>query len=279
MTIPALLLFFAFHTFPALQGLFYSFTNWKGYGRYAFVGIKNYANILTDPRVGQAYGFTFKFAIVTTVLVNAISLALALGLNANIRVKTFLRAVYFLPNVLGALVVGYVFRFIFSNVLPSVGQDLGIGILQKNILGSMESAWLGIVIVTVWQACAFNILLYISGLQSIPEELYEAATIDGATGWQAFRKITLPMLLPFVTINLVLCMKNSLMVFDSVMAMTGGGPGNATTSVSVLIYKGGFSGSLFAYQSANAIVFFLILVAVSLVQIKSLQKREMQTNG
>jgi raffinose/stachyose/melibiose transport system permease protein len=279
MTVPAMLLFFAFHTFPALQGLFYSFTNWKGYGAFVFVGIKNYANIFIDPDIGQAYGFTFKYAIASTILVNVLSLALALCLNANIRARPFFRALYFLPNVLGALVVGYVFKYIFSNVMPSVGQDIGVPFLQRNILGSMKSAWTGVVIVTTWQAVAFNTLLYITGLQGVSEELYEAATIDGASKAQSFWKITLPLLAPFVTINLVYCMKNSLMVFDPVMALTGGGPGKATTSVSVAIYKGGFSGSLFAYQSANAMLFFVILVAVSLVQIKSMQGKERKANG
>ena len=274
MTVPAMLLFFGFHTFPALQGFFYSFTNWKGYGDFRFVGLKNYINVFGDSQVAGAYAFTFKFAIVATVLVNVLSILMALGLNADIKAKSFLRAVYFLPNVLGTLVISYIFKFYFSNLIPEVSRSLRLGFLDQNILGSAANAWMGIVVVAVWQATAFNTILFISGLQTIPDELYEAARIDGASRVSQFFRVTLPLIVPFVTINLVLCMKNFLMVFDSIIALTNGGPANATTSISVLIYKGGFQGSLFAYQSANAILFFVVLISVSVFQIKVLEKRE-----
>lgn len=136
-------------------------------------------------------------------------------------------------------------------------------------------AWVGIVIVAVWQACAFNVILYLSGLQTVPSELYEASSLDGANKWQEFWKITFPMIAPFFTINMVLSMKSFLMVFDQVIALTGGGPGRATESISLLIYKGGFQGGEFAYQSANSVVYFIVIVLISVFQIKVLQKREM----
>ena len=130
-------------------------------------------------------------------------------------------------------------------------------------------------IVAVWQACAFNVILYLSGLQTVPSELYEASSLDGANKWQEFWKITFPMIAPFFTINMVLSMKSFLMVFDQVIALTGGGPGRATESISLLIYKGGFQGGEFAYQSANSVVYFIVIVLISVFQIKVLQKREM----
>jgi raffinose/stachyose/melibiose transport system permease protein len=275
MTLPAVLLFALFHTFPALQGVYYSFTNWDGISFvYDFVGFKNYINLFKDGNILNSYWFTFKFAVLSTILVNVLSLVIALGLNAKIKGKNFFRGVYFLPNVLGVLIVGYIFNYIFANVIPKMGETLNIGFLSVNILGSESTAWIGIVIVAVWQACAFNVILYLAGLQTVPAELYEASSLDGANKWQEFWKITFPMIAPFFTINMVLAMKNFLMVFDQVLALTGGGPGRATESISVLIYKGGFGGE-FAYQSANSVLYFIVILVISIFQIKVLQKREM----
>ncbi|WP_420768414.1 carbohydrate ABC transporter permease [Parageobacillus thermoglucosidasius] len=276
MTIPAMVLFFIFHTYPALQGIFYSFTNWKGYGDWGFVGFKNYMNVFKDDRVLHAYLFTFKFAIISTILVNIISLLLAMGLNAKIKFKKTLRAIYFMPNILSILIVGYIFNFIFSQLIPTIAEKLGIDSLTTNILGDQDLAWIGIVIVAVWQAVAFNTILYLAGLVTIPADLYEAANIDGANIWKRFWYITFPMIAPFFTINMVLAMKNFLMVFDQIMAMTGGGPGQATESIALLIYRGGFEGGEFAYQSANAVIYFIVIVVVSVIQIRFLQRREVE---
>ncbi|OUL10131.1 carbohydrate ABC transporter permease [Trichococcus shcherbakoviae] len=271
--IPALIIFFVLHTYPLLQGVFYSFTDWKGYGNFEFVGLKNYFNVFKDDRVGHAYLFTIGFAIISTVITNIISLALAIGLNSKISFKRSLRGIYFLPYILGTLVIGYIFNFIFSYFLPAIGKNLGIALLANNILGNPDLAWIGIVIVAVWQSTAFNTILYLSGLVTIDPDLYEAADIDGATSWIKFKEITFPLIAPFFIINVVVSMKNYLMVFDQIVALTGGGPGTSTESISLLIYKGGFSGGEFAYQSANAVIFFIIVVAISLFQIKILEKR------
>ena len=276
MVLPAVILFFAFHTFPVLQGIFYSFTNWKGYGPWEFVGFKNYINVFQDSRALDAYMFTFKFAILSTVLVNIISLTIALGLNSKIKFKKTLRGVYFMPNILSILIVGFIFNYIFAIFVPSIAENLGINSLTASILGNPDLAWLGIVVVAVWQAAAFNTILYLAGLATISTELYEASSIDGANKWQSFWKITFPLIAPFFTINMVLAMKNFLMVFDHIMALTGGGPGRSTESISLLIYRGGFQGGEFAYQSANAVVYFIIIVTISVIQIRYLQKREVQ---
>lgn len=275
MAIPAVLLFAIFHTYPALQGIYYSFTNWDGLSlSYEFVGFKNYLSLFKDINVLNSYLFTFKFAVLATVLVNVISLLVAMGLNAKIKYKNFFRGVYFLPNVLSVLIVGFIFNYLFANVVPELGQKLGIALFSTNILGDEDWAWIGVVIVAVWQACAFNTILYLSGLQTVPSELYEASGLDGANKWQEFWHITFPMIAPFFTINMVLAMKNFLQVFDHIVALTGGGPGRATESISLLIYKGGFAGGEFAYQSANSVVYFIIIVVISVLQIRFLQKRE-----
>lgn len=168
VTIPLLILFFTFNTLPLIKGFIYSFTNFKGYGSYEWVGLRNYIDLFQDARVGKSYLFTFKFAIVATIIVNVISLILALGLNSKIRAKSALRGIYFIPNVLGGLVVGYIFSFIFTYILPTIGENLGIGFLKSSMLASTKSAWFAIVIVAAWQAIAMNTIIYISGLQTVP---------------------------------------------------------------------------------------------------------------
>jgi len=274
MAVPGFILFFIFHTYPALQGIFYSFTDWKGYGNWDFVGLKNYINVFKDDRALDAYIFTFKFAVISTIIVNIISLLIAMGLNAKIKFHKTLRAIFFLPFILSILIVGFIFNFIFTHLLPTMGQNLGIELLSRNILGDPNLAWIGIVIVAVWQAVAFNTILYLAGLVTISEDLYEAASIDGAGVWTKFWKITFPLIAPFFTINMVLAMKGFLMVFDQIVALTGGGPGQSTESISLLIYRGGFEGGQFAYQSANAVIYFIVIVVVSLIQLKFLEKRE-----
>lgn len=269
---PAVIAFAFFHTVPMAIGVFFSFTNYAGYGEWSFVGVANYLNLLRDDRVLQAYQFSFLFALVATVLTNVLALAIALGLNAKIKARNFFRGVFFVPYVLAILVIGYIFQFIFSNSLPKILA--GIPLFADNILTNPDWAWTAIVALAVWQACAFAIIIYLAGLQTIPAEIYEAASLDGASAWRQFRSITFPLIGAFFTINVVLSLKNFLQVFDPIIALTDGGPGTSTESVTMLIFRGGFSGGEFAYQTANAVVFFLIITIVSLVQFRVLQRRE-----
>lgn len=276
MVIPALILFVMFNTIPLITGAAYSFTNYRGYGSYDFVGFRNYIDLFTDARVGNSYLFTFKYAIAGTILVNLLSLILALGLNSKIKCKSLLRGVYFLPNILGGLIIGYIFSFIFTYIIPAVGDSLNIGFLKNSILASEKYAWIGVLIVGVWQAVAMNTIIYISGLQTIPAEIHEAGMIDGASRWQGFKDLTLPMLMPFVSTNLVLSTKNMLMVFDQIMALTKGGPAQSTESISYLIYRNGMDGGQFGFQSANAVVFFVVIVTISIIQMVITNKKEEQ---
>ena len=274
--IPVVILFFAFNTLPMIKGVIYSFTNYKGYGTYDYVGFRNYADLFTDSRVGKSYLFTFKYALAGTILVNVLSLIMAVGLNSAIRFKSALRGIYFVPNILGGLVIGYIFSFIFTYILPTVGNVFHIGFLQNSILASEKYAWIGVLIVGVWQAVAMNTIIYISGLQTVPEDVYEAGAIDGATGWRRFKDLTFPLIIPFFTINMVLCMKNFLMVFDQIMALTKGGPAQSTESISFLIYNNGMAGGQFGFQSANAVVFFVVIVVISVLQMNFLGNKEEQ---
>ncbi len=276
ITIPILALFVCFNTIPLIRGVIYSFTNFKGFGKYNWVGFQNYIDLFPDGRVGKSYWFTFKLAVMSTVVTNVISLILALGLNSKIRAKSFFRGAYFLPNILGALVVGYIFNYFFTYILPAVAQMIGVKGLSTSILSNPSAAWIGIMVVCAWQAIAMNTIIYISGLQTVPEDVYEAGGLDGATGWKQFRHLTFPLIIPFFSINMVLCVKNFLMVFDQIMALTKGGPAQSTESISYLIYNNGMSGGQFGFQSANAVVFFIVIVIVSVAQMKFSSSKEEQ---
>lgn len=274
MTVPILILFFLFNTLPLIKGVIYSFTNFRGYGTYNFVGLRNYIDLFSDGRVGNSYIFTIKMALVTTVIVNVLSLVLALGLNSKIKFKSTLRGLYFVPNILGALVVGYIFNYFFTYIVPALINMMGGE--GTSILASEKWAWVAIVIVCAWQAIAMNTIIYISGLQTVPEDVYEAGSIDGATGWSQFKHLTFPLIIPFFSINMVLCVKNFLMVFDQIMALTKGGPAQSTESISYLIYNNGMSGGQFGFQSANAVLFFVIIVIFSVTQLTITGKKEEQ---
>lgn len=276
ITIPILALFICFNTIPLIRGVIYSFTNFKGFGTYDWVGLRNYVDLFSDARVGKSYLFTFKLAVLTTIIVNVISLLLALALNSKIRAKSFFRGAYFLPNILGALVVGYIFNYFFTYILPALADMVGINALKTSILSSPSAAWIGVMVVCAWQAIAMNTIIYISGLQTVPEDVYEAGGLDGATGWKQFRYLTFPLIIPFFSINMVLCVKNFLMVFDQIMALTKGGPAQSTESISYLIYNNGMSGGQFGFQSANAVVFFIVIVIISVGQMKFSSKKEEQ---
>ena len=271
--IPFLLGFFMFFAKPLYETFFYSFQKITidevGQMQFQNIGLQNYIDLFTDARVGKSYLFTVKLAFFTTILVNVLSLLMALGLNAKIKFKSALRGMYFLPNILGALVVGYIFNYFFTYIVPAIFHS-------TSILASGSKAWIAVMIVCAWQAIAMNTIIYISGLQTVPEDVYEAGMLDGATGWSKFRHLTFPLIIPFFTINMVLCMKNFLMVFDQIMALTKGGPAQSTESISFLIYNNGMSGGQFGFQSANAVIFFIVIVTISVFQMRFLNSKEEQ---
>ncbi|GAA1892379.1 sugar ABC transporter permease [Paeniglutamicibacter psychrophenolicus] len=273
MIVPVLVLFAVFSTVPALIGGFYSFTNYAGYGDWNMVGLRNFQNIFTDPEILASYGFTFFFAIAATLAVNVVALLLALGLNAKIKWKTGIRGVFFIPMVLSGLIIAYVFNFLFSSTLPAVAETLGITPLATSILANEEWAWAAIVFVTVWQAAPGATIIYLAGLQSISTDVFEAAALDGAGPWRQVRSISLPLIVGYVLINIILGFKGYLGTYEVIVALTGGGPGTATQSVAMRIFSG-FAGGDYSYQMANAVVFFIITLIISLLQLQILRRRE-----
>ena len=259
---------------PFVRGIMYSFTNSQGYGSCNWIGFQNYFALFRDERVGHAYLFTFLIAIAITVLINVIALFLSVALNGKIACKNGFRAIYFIPYTLAVLVIGYVFKYIFMQPLPELGKALGIGWLSESLLTSERYAWIPIVFLAVWQGVAYSVLIYLAGLQTVDSEVYEAAAIDGVNAWQKFWKITFPLIGPFFTINLVLTMKNALGTFDQVVALTDGGPNSKTETVTYLIWKGGLTGGEYAYQTANAVLFFIVLAIIAFIQLKFFGSKE-----
>lgn len=264
---PALVLFTLAITLPALLGFGYSFTNSMGFGDWDLVGVRNYIALFRDEGVVSAYLFTLGFALVTVVVVNAIGFALALGLTARIRLQSLLRTIFVLPMVISGIIIAFVFQFLFSNSLPAIGQALGIDVLSSSILANEDLAWIAIVVVTAWSTIPSTMLIYIAGLVTIPAEVYEAGAIDGATGLQQLWRLTLPLVSGYVVINTILGFKNYLNAYDIIVGLTDGGPGTATRSVAMSIFKG-FSGGDYGYQMANAAVFFVISIIIAVVQLR-----------
>ncbi|HWS50079.1 MAG TPA: sugar ABC transporter permease [Microbacterium sp.] len=265
--LPALLLFTLAITVPAITGIVMSFTNSIGFGDFEFIGLLNYTVLFSDPAVLSSYGFTLGFSVVTVVLVNLIAFFLALGLTSRIRFKNPLRSTFVIPMVVSGIIIAYVFQYLFSNSLPAFGEAIGNEALSASILANPSLAWIGVVVVTAWQAVPSAMLIYIAGLLSIPAEVYEAGQIDGASGWQRLKSITFPLVVGYVVINVIVSFKNFINSYDIIVGLTNGGPGTSTRSVAMTIFTG-FTGGDYAYQMANAAIFFLIAIAIALLQLR-----------
>ncbi len=274
-TVPATVLYCIFFIYPIAIGIMYSFTDWNGLAKdFKFIGLANYIEAFTNKRFQNAVLFNIKFTILAVILVVGISLILALIFNSDIRLKSFFRGIFFFPAVLGMLVVGLIFNEIFYRVVPVIGKVMNISWLSTNILASKSTAMYGVLIVHVWLAVAMATVMLLAGLQSTPMELYEAAELDGANKWQRFRYITMPFLLPVLSVVLILQIKNGLTVYDIIVALTNGGPGGAAESLSILIYNHGFKEVKFSYAIAEAIILTIVICAISFVQTSISNKKK-----
>ena len=273
--LPGFIAYCVFLIFPILMGIYYSFMDWNGISKsYNFIGFANYAKLFTDKKVGEALLFNFRYSIMLIVGVVVISVVLALLLNKEFKGRSFFRTLYFLPAVLSMITVSLVFKQVFFYVLPAIGKALGIEALSTNILASKQNAIYGVLFVHLWQGVALPTLLFLAGLQTIPTELYEAAAIDGANGWQQFKHITVAYLIPTLSVVLVLLVKQGLMVFDYVKSMTAGGPGTATQTIALLIYNNGFERNRYSYSIAQAIATGVIIALISAIQIQASNRKK-----
>ncbi len=271
------LLMSIFFMYPMFDGIYYSLTDWNGISRkFDFIGIQNYINVFKDSRINNSIGFTLKYTVLLVISVIIISLFLALLLDSKIKAKKAFRSIYLFPTILSLITVGMVFNQIFYTVLPAIGERFNIELLSKNILANPKLAIYGILLVATWQGVALPTLLFISGLQSVPVSLLEAAKIDGANGMDRFKHIIFPYLIPSFNVVFILTLKSGLTVFDYIIAMTNGGPGRATESVGILIYKFAFKELKYSYSTTVAVVLFFIIVIISLIQMRILRKFEVE---
>lgn len=268
LAIPIVLQLIFFYL-PMLQGVFFSFTNWTGLTyNYDFVGFNNYKLLMLDAKFFQAISFTIILTLALIIGEIVLGLFIARTLNSKIKGRTFFRAWFFFPAVLSSLTVSLIFKQFFNYGLPAIGKFLGIGFLQESLLGTSTGAVVATIFVLLWQGVAMPIILFLAGLQSIPEEIVEAAEIDGASSKQTFWNIELPYLLPTISMVFILALKAGLTAFDQIFALTSGGPNNATTSLGLLVYNYAFKSNQFGYANAIAIILFILIGVISVIQIR-----------
>lgn len=228
-TLPSVVMYTVFFTVTMAIGIYYSFTDWNGISAsYKIIGIGNYIKALMDRKFQAALKFNFVYTFLFVLILIVISLLVAICLNNLTKTSTIFRSIYFLPAVLSMVTVGLIWNELFYRALPVIGKALNIGWLSNSLLGNKTTAMFGILIVNLWQGCSIPIVLFLAGLQSVPSELYEAATIDGANRWDKFKSITFPFLIPVLNMVIITQVKAGLTIFDYIMAMTNGGPGGAT---------------------------------------------------
>ncbi|WP_127483832.1 carbohydrate ABC transporter permease [Paenibacillus ehimensis] len=278
MYVPALLLFLLFIVYPFLQGVRISFTNWDGFSQdYSWIGFDNYKRLFTDENIGLVVKNTFIYGFGSTLLQNVIGLLYAILLNQNIKTRGLTRSIVYLPVIVSPLIMGYIWYFFFQyrggalNDVIMLFMDQPVDLLANSSL----NVWI-ITLVNTYQYLGVAMIVYLAGLQSISKDYYEASSIDGATAWQNFFRITLPLLAPSITINVVLNLIGGLQLFDVITALTKGGPGFASQSLSTLMYKSYFGSQDAGYAATLGNLMFVIIMIVSVFSLTFLRRREIQ---
>ncbi|MGR9048536.1 carbohydrate ABC transporter permease [Halobacillus faecis] len=260
---------------PFLYGLFYSFTDWNGITANAFIGFENYINLFQESEFMDSIWFTVKFAVVTVILLNVMGLGLALLVTRNIKSGNLLRTVFFMPNLIGGLILGFIWQFIFISVFGDIAGLTGIEGLNGWLSTTNTGFW-GLVILTAWQMAGYIMIIYIAYLENIPKELIEAAKIDGASSFQRFKNITFPLVAPAFTVSMFLTLSMAFKIYDQNLSLTNGGPFNSTQMVAMEIVRTAFSDNQMAYAQAKAVIFFLIVAVIALTQVYYNKKREVE---
>lgn len=275
--IPALLIYCLFFIYPSLQSFYYSLTDWNGINpTYNLIGLENFRQIFADERFHAAFFNTLKFAVGLTIGQSLLGLVMALLLNMGMRLSSMYRAIFFAPQVISLLANGYIWSYILTNdgSLNQLLRAIGLGSWQQSWFGNFRLALWSLVGMSIWIGAGYCMVIFLSNLQSIPSEVYEAAEIDGAKGWKRFVYVTLPLLVPSVTINMVLGMIYGLKAFDIIMSTTHGGPGYATETVSTYMYQTAFVNQRFGESTSMGIVLFMVVLLVSVGQILLLRRKE-----
>ena len=288
---PVLIAFFVVIIVPFCLGAYYSFTSWSATARLGestkFIGLGNYAKILKDPSFAYSFILTVGYTVLNMLAINVVSFGLAMLVTRSLKGRNVYRAGFFVPNLIGGLILGYVWQFIFNNALPSIGTFLGFASwanADNLVLAKSATALLALVVVGTWQYAGYIMVIYVAAIENIPQELIEAAQIDGASPLRRLMAITLPMTGQAFTITLFLTLVNSFKQFDVNVSLTAGGPAVmfagkpifGTELLAMNIYNQGFKSNDMAGGQARAVVFFLVLAIVSMIQVSINKKKEIE---
>jgi raffinose/stachyose/melibiose transport system permease protein len=262
---------------PMFMGIYYSFTDWNGIiNDPNWVGLNNYIEVLkNDKDFIESFKFTAKFALVSVLVINFIGFGLALLVTRNSKLNNILRSIFFMPNLIGGLILGFVWQFIFTKAFNSIGGKLGLGFLEGWLSTTSTGFW-GLVILMSWQLSGYMMIIYIAALQSIPQSLKEAAKIDGANAFQRLKNIIIPLVAPAFTVGLFLTLSNSFKLFDQNLSLTNGTPHNSTQMLALNIYKTAFTFNKFGLAQAKAVMFLITVAVITLTQIYYSKKREVE---
>lgn len=274
--LPLLVLYFIFFILPFITGAYYSLFNWDGISKTKeFAGFKNYIELFTDdPDYFKSMVFTLKYVVLNVLATNILALLLALVVNSKLKISKFLRTCFFLPNVISMLVVGYIWRFVFNQGCAAIYEITGWDFFNTSWLGGGNVTVVAMVIVATWQSVGYIMIIYLAGLQMVDTTLLEAAAIDGATWFQKFRNVTLPLILPSIGVNLFMVLSQSFRLFDVNLSLTGGGPGRETMGLALDIYTEGFQNNRMGYGAAKAVVLFVIVIIIAILQLKLTNKED-----
>lgn len=276
---PALLFFCIIVGIPFLMSLYYSFTEWNGVTTaITWTGLDNFKHILlNDEGFRTSFWFTAKYSIVTVFLANAVGFGLALLLTQRLKTRNVLRTIFFLPNVIAGLLLGFIWSFIFVKGFSAVGELTGIGFFELPWLGTANTAFWGIVIVSIWQMSGYLMVIYIAGILNMPKELLEAAKIDGANAFQLLKDIMIPLIMPAFTVCFFLTISWTFKVFDLNLSLTKGGPFGSTESVALNIYKEAFQNNRYGLGTAKALIFFIVVAIVTTLQVVYTKRKEVES--
>ena len=275
--LPGLFCFAAVVIIPFLYGIYLTMTDWNGVSDVKnFVGLKNFAAVFQDTAFWSSLLLTFKYVIAVVILVNVIAFLLAYLLTRGFKGQSFFRAGFFTPNLIGGIVLGYIWQFVFSRVFVNIGEATGWSLFEASWLSDPTKAFAALVMVTVWQLSGYMILIYVAGFMGMSEDVLEAASIDGASGWIKMKNIILPLMMSSITICLFLTLSRAFMVYDVNLSLTAGAPYGTTEMAAMHVYEKAFTSRQYCVGQAEAIILFLIVACISGVQVYLTKKREVE---
>ena len=261
---------------PFFRGVYFSFTDWNGFDVTKFVGLDNFVKSFQDQAFWASLTLTIAYVAASLVLVNVVAFGLALLVTLPMRGVNVLRTTFFVPNLIGGVILGLIWQFIFGQALPVIAQSTGLPFFQENWLLSTGTAFWAMVIVTVWQMSGYMMIIYVTALMSIERDVIEASFIDGATNFQTLRYIKLPLMAQAFTISLFLTMRNAFMAYDLNLALTGGGPYRTTELISLHVFTEAFGNGNFTAGQSQAIIMFLVIAVAALIQVVVSKRLEVE---